>query len=74
VIPTYRGRRGHPVLIGHQLFEELLTLSAGAGADSVVRKYRPVTRFVEVEDEGVAIDVDNPESYRRLIKSPQTKP
>jgi len=72
VIPTYHGRRGHPVLIGRQLFEELLALTAGAGADSVVRKYRPVTKFVEVEDEGVITDVDDPESYRRLIHPPQT--
>jgi len=72
VIPTYQGRRGHPVLIGRQLFEELLALTTGAGADSVVRKYRPVTKFVEVEDEGVVIDVDDAESYQRLIHSPQT--
>ena len=67
VIPTYHGRRGHPVLIGQQLFEELLGLTTDAGADSVVRRYRPATQFVEVEDEGIVIDVDDPESYRRLI-------
>ena len=66
VIPTYRGRRGHPVLIGRQLFDELLGLTRDAGADSVVRRYRPATRCVEVEDEGVVIDVDDPEDYRRL--------
>jgi molybdenum cofactor cytidylyltransferase len=66
VIPTYQGRRGHPVLIGRQVFEELLELACHAGADSVVRKYRPATQFVEVEDEGVIMDVDDPESYGRL--------
>ena len=54
------------MLIGRQVFDELLQLAADAGADSVVRKYRPATQFVEVEDEGVLIDVDDPESYRRL--------
>jgi molybdenum cofactor cytidylyltransferase len=67
VIPTYKGRRGHPVLIGRQVFEELLELASHAGADSVVRKYRPATQFVEVEDEGIVMDVDDLESYRRLI-------
>jgi len=66
VIPSYRGRRGHPVLLGRQVFDELLELASDAGADSVVRRYRPATQFVEVEDEGVVIDVDDPESYRRL--------
>jgi molybdenum cofactor cytidylyltransferase len=68
VIPTYQGRRGHPVLIGWQVFDELLKLTRDAGADSVVRRYRPATQFVEVEDEGVVIDVDDPESFRRLTR------
>ncbi len=67
VIPTYQGRRGHPVLIARQVFDELLGLAGATGADSVVRRYRPTAQFVEVEDEGVVIDVDNPESYLRLI-------
>ena len=67
VIPTYHGRRGHPALIGRQVFEELLALAGDAGADSVVRKYRPATQFVEVEDEGIIMDVDDPEAYQRLI-------
>jgi molybdenum cofactor cytidylyltransferase len=67
VIPTYQGRRGHPVLIGRQLFDELLGLACDAGADSVVRRYRPATQLVEVEDEGIVTDVDDPEGYRRLI-------
>jgi len=66
VIPTYQGRRGHPVLIGRQVFPELLDLASDAGADSVIRKYRPTTQSVAVEDEGVVIDVDDPESYRQL--------
>ncbi len=67
VIPTYQGRRGHPVLIGRQVFRELLDLPAGMGANSVLRGFLPVTQFVEVDDEGVVIDVDDPESYQRLI-------
>ena len=66
VIPTYQGRRGHPVLIGRQVFHELLDLPTDVGANSVVRRYRPATQFVEVDDEGAVIDVDDPESYQRL--------
>jgi molybdenum cofactor cytidylyltransferase len=67
VVASFRqGRRGHPVLLGRQVFEELLGLSGDAGADSVVRRHRRATQYVEVEDEGVVIDVDDPEDYRRL--------
>ncbi|MGO8735494.1 MAG: NTP transferase domain-containing protein [Terriglobia bacterium] len=67
VIPTYQGRRGHPVLIKRQVFRELLDLPAGMGANSILRRFLPATQFVEVDDEGVVIDVDDPESYQRLV-------
>ena len=69
VIPPYQGRRGHPVLIARQVFEELLELATDAGADSVVRKYRPNTLLVDVADEGIVVDVDNPESYAPLASN-----
>ncbi|MBI1983530.1 MAG: nucleotidyltransferase family protein [Acidobacteria bacterium] len=65
-IPTFQGRRGHPVLIGRALFFELLSLSPDEGADTVIRKYRDATQFVQVKDEAVLIDVDDPETYRQL--------
>ncbi len=68
VIPTYRGRRGHPVLIGRQLFDELQALGPEAGANKVVRRHREATKFVEVDDPGILLDIDDPESYRRLTK------
>jgi molybdenum cofactor cytidylyltransferase len=66
VIPTFRGQRGHPVMIDRSLFKELMDLTPDSGADTVVRKYREKTLFVEVEDPGVLLDVDDPETYRRL--------
>ena len=66
VIPTYKGQRGHPVLIGHALFGELLALSPAAGANTVTRKYRDATQFVEVNDMGILVDVDDPDAYRSL--------
>jgi molybdenum cofactor cytidylyltransferase len=67
VIPTHQGRRGHPVVIGRQLFDELRALGPGAGANTAVRKHRETTQFVEVNDPGILVDIDDPESYRRLI-------
>jgi molybdenum cofactor cytidylyltransferase len=68
VIPTYQGRRGHPVVLARQLFEELQSLRPDAGANAVVRKYQAVTQFVEVDDPGVLLDIDDPELYRGLIE------
>jgi CTP:molybdopterin cytidylyltransferase MocA len=66
VIPTYRNQGGHPVLISRSLFRELKSLGPDAGANAVIRKYRDATRFLEVNDPGVLVDVDDPESYFRL--------
>lgn len=66
VIPTYDGHRGHPVLIGRELFEELAVLDPGRGANSVIREYDERTQLVEVEDSGVLMDVDEPETFERL--------
>ncbi len=66
-IPTCEGRRGHPIVIGRALFAELLALSPDEGANSVVRKYRDTTQFVQVEEAGILVDVDDPVTYRELM-------
>jgi molybdenum cofactor cytidylyltransferase len=66
VIPSYQNQRGHPVAIGRSLFEELLRLSPEEGANTVIRKYRDATQLVEVNDPGILLDVDDPETYGRL--------
>ncbi len=66
VIPTYQKQRGHPVLIGRTLFQELKRLSPEGGANAVLRKYRDATQFVEVADRGILLDIDDPETYRAL--------
>jgi len=61
VVPTYRGRGGHPTLFRRQVWEELAACGdAPDGARTVVRADPSrVTRF-EVDDPGVIADVDTP--------------
>lgn len=70
VVPTYRNCGGHPVLINRSIFRELKSLGLDAGANTVIRKYRDATQFLEVDDPGVLVDVDDPESYERLLRCP----
>jgi len=72
VIPTYKGRHGHPILIGRSLFDKLLSLDWGQGAATVIRAHRESTEFVEVEDESILVDVDSPEDYRRLTRDDES--
>jgi len=66
VVPTYQGRRGHPVLIARPLFGELLSLDPHQGANTIIRKYRDATHCVEVQDPGILLDIDDPKAYRQL--------
>jgi len=66
VIPTHQGQRGHPVLISAGVFPELLSLGPEAGANTIIRKYREATQCVEVEDANILLDVDDPETFRRM--------
>lgn len=65
-IPTHQGQRGHPVIISRTLFPELLALSSGEGANSVIRMFRDSTHFVEVNDPGILLDVDDPDTYSQM--------
>jgi molybdenum cofactor cytidylyltransferase len=55
----YRGRRGHPVGFGAELYSELSKLSGDEGARRLVARYP--AHAVEVDDPGVMFDVDTPD-------------
>ncbi len=54
----YRGRRGHPLGFSAELYSELIALSGDEGARRLLMRY-PASP-VEVDDDGVLIDVDTP--------------
>jgi molybdenum cofactor cytidylyltransferase len=66
VVPAYRGRHGHPVLIAPQLVSEFLDLGISATARDVMHRHTERTRYIEVDDPGILLDVDDPEAYRAL--------
>jgi CTP:molybdopterin cytidylyltransferase MocA len=62
---VHRGRHGHPVIFKRALFDALRHADPAAGAKAVVRA--AAIEDVEVDDPGVADDVDTPADYARLI-------
>lgn len=67
VIPVYRGRRGHPVVFGSGMFEELRNADLSVGARQVVRSHEKDTHEVQTEEEGVVLNIDTPEDYKEEI-------
>jgi molybdenum cofactor cytidylyltransferase len=68
VIPSYRGRHGHPVGAVRMIADELLGLPPEGQARQVIHRHIAETRYIEVDDAGILTDIDDPESYRRLAE------
>jgi len=70
-VPTYAGEHGHPVCIARPLIEELLALPAEAKASDVIHRHVRQTSYVEVLDQAVVTDVDDPKAYADLLARQQ---
>ncbi len=65
VLPKHGGRRGHPVIFRAGLYEELLAAPAEVGARQVVWNHAAEVMEVETEEEGVILNLNDPESLRK---------
>src|ERR1700690_3133653 len=65
VLPTFRGRRGHPVLFHSELFDELLSASPDKGARQVVWAHETDIAEVSTEEEGVIVNLNDLESLKK---------
>ncbi len=67
-IPTYRGRRGHPVIFSSKLYGALFTAPPELGARAVVWEHADQIVEVPTDQEGVVLNVNDPETYQQLIR------
>lgn len=67
VVPVYEGRRGHPVIFRANLYSELLAASPEIGARQVVWAHEQDLVEVRTEEEGVALNLDDPIAYQRAL-------
>jgi molybdenum cofactor cytidylyltransferase len=68
VLPTYKGRRGHPVIFRASLYDELLEASAEVGARQVVWAHRDEVLEVPTDEEGIILNLNDPEILRRALE------
>ena len=72
VLPTYKGRRGHPVIFSKALFSELLAAPADMGARAVVWAHAADVLEVPTDEEGVTLNLNDPEMLKRAIEADLT--
>src|SRR5271169_2755853 len=65
-IPTYRGFRGNPVLLGRSVFTEVMALTGDIGCRAIFGDHAEGIVKVSVDDVGILLDIDNPDDFERL--------
>jgi molybdenum cofactor cytidylyltransferase len=68
IIPVYRERKGHPIIISSDLFPEIYRTSLSVGLREVVRAHGSEIGFVPTEEKGVTQNIDTPEDYRNHVE------
>jgi molybdenum cofactor cytidylyltransferase len=67
VIPTYEGKRGHPVIFSSKLFTEIKNASLNVGLRQVVRAHEKDIELISTDEEGILINIDTPDDYKKYI-------
>jgi molybdenum cofactor cytidylyltransferase len=68
VIPSYRGRRGHPVLFDRCYERGLLSLRGDVGGKSIIERYPGSVVEVRTKSEAVVKDIDTWKDYQKEYK------
>lgn len=66
IIPTYDGKRGHPVLLDRDFIEQCLIEQSEKILYEVIRKNNTSVELLPVEDAGILLDIDTMEDYEAL--------
>jgi len=68
-LPTFRGKRGHPVIFRASLYDELLRAAPDVGARQVVWAHGDETEEVPVQEEGVILNLNDPDSLKKILEA-----
>lgn len=67
VLPTHKGRRGHPAIFHESLFDELLRASPDIGARQVVWAHSQDVEECPTEEEGAILNLNDPETLKKFL-------
>lgn len=67
-VPTYKGKRGNPVLWDRRFIPEMQALAGDVGARHLIGEHADVVCEVEMDDDGIFLDVDVPAAVEALTR------
>lgn len=65
IVPYFKGRRGHPSLFPRAILNGVF---AGHTLRDIIHNHEASLVLLDVEDEGVVLDMDTEEDYRRMAE------
>jgi molybdenum cofactor cytidylyltransferase len=69
IVPRYKGRNGHPIIMDMKLRQEILSMDTSRGLKPVREAHAGEVVYIEAASESVLIDFDLPEDYLRIKES-----
>jgi molybdenum cofactor cytidylyltransferase len=69
VLPTFRGKRGHPVIFAAELYAELLKAPPEKGARAVVWNHADDVAELATDEQGCVLNLNDAEALRRATGS-----
>jgi molybdenum cofactor cytidylyltransferase len=66
-VPTFRKKRGNPIVLSSKYIAELARAAGDIGGRELLTKYAGDVREVAVRDEGVVVNINTPEEYARRV-------
>ncbi len=67
-MPTYKGKRGNPILWARRFIPDMMTAAGDVGARHLIGENAELVCEVEMAGEGVLIDLDTPEALAGYAK------
>jgi len=67
LLPSYQGRRGHPIVLSAQLFPEIRALPSARTLRDLVHRHLSPAAQLPVADPAILWDIDTPEDYRQAV-------
>lgn len=69
VLPTWRGKRGNPVLWARSFFAEMQHVAGDVGARHLIGQHAEAVVEIEAADDAALIDIDTPEAMAAFTES-----
>ena len=70
IVPEFKGKHGHPILIGREMIEAFLRAPVTSSAREIEHANQNCISYLSVDDHLIVTNIDTPQDYLSLPSSP----